>query len=72
MMRQSEFKRKYDPEMRKYTKQHIYGEGIMDSVKSFFKKPTPKSSMHKTSTYTTSTSQKSDISAELICRQKGG
>ena len=41
MIRQSEFKRKYDPEMGKYTKQHIYGEGIMDSVKSFFK-PTPK------------------------------
>ena len=37
MMRQSEFKRKYDPEIGKYTKQHIYGEGIMDSVKSFFK-----------------------------------
>ena len=35
MMRQSEFKRKYDPEMGKYTKQHIWGEGIMDSVKSF-------------------------------------
>ena len=47
MMRQSEFKRKYDPEMRKYTKQHMYGEGIIDSVKSFFKKPTPKSSMRK-------------------------
>lgn len=42
IMRQSEFKRKYDPEMGKYTKQHIYGEAIMDSVKSFFKKPTPK------------------------------
>ena len=41
-MRQSEFKRKYDPEIGKYTKQHIYGEGIMDSVKSFFKKPTSK------------------------------
>ena len=46
MMRQSEFKRKYDPEMGKYTKQHIWGEGIMDSVKSFFK-PTRKSSMRK-------------------------
>ena len=46
MKRQSEFKRKYDPEMGKYTKQHIYGEGIMDSVKSFFK-PTRKSSMRK-------------------------
>ena len=41
-MRQSEFKRKYDPDTRKYVKQHIYGEGIMDTVKSFFKKPTPK------------------------------
>ena len=47
MMRQSEFKRKYDPEVGKYTKQHVYGEGIMDSVRSFFKKPTPKSSMRK-------------------------
>ena len=45
-MRQSEFKRKYDPEMGKYTKQHIYGEGIMDSVKSFFK-PTSKTSKLK-------------------------
>ena len=47
-MRQSEFKRKYDPELGKYTKQHIwsgksyiYGGGIIDTVKSFFK-PTPK------------------------------
>ena len=40
-MRQSEFKRKYDPEMGKYVKQHIYGEGIMDSVKSLLK-PTVK------------------------------
>ena len=46
MMRQSEFKRKYDPEIGKYTKQHIYGEGIMDSVKSFFK-PASKSSIRK-------------------------
>ena len=43
MMRQSEFKRKYDPKLGKYTKQHIYGEGIIDTVKSFFK-PTPKTS----------------------------
>ena len=41
-MRQSEFKRKYDPDTGKYERQHIYGEGIMDTVKSFFKKPTPK------------------------------
>ena len=41
MMRQSEFKRKYDPEMGKYVRQHIYGEGIIDTVKSFFK-PTQK------------------------------
>ena len=50
-MRQSEFKKKYDPDMVKYTKKHIYGEGnalrtgggVMDSVKSFLgKKPTKK------------------------------
>ena len=42
-MRQSEFKKKYDPDMGKYTRKHIYGEGIMDSVKSFLgKKPTKK------------------------------
>ena len=42
-MRQSEFKKKYDPVTGKYVKQHIFGEGIMDSVKSFLgKKPTKK------------------------------
>jgi len=45
-MRQSEFKRKYNPELGKYTKQHIYGEGIMDTVKSFFK-PTKNQSKPK-------------------------
>ena len=35
MMRQSEFKTKYDPELGRYTKQHIYGEGVMDAFKSF-------------------------------------
>ena len=43
MMRQSEFKRKNEPDIGKYTRKHIYGEGIMDSVKSFLgKKPTKK------------------------------
>ena len=42
-MQQSEFKKKYDPDTGKYTRKHIYGEGIMDSVKSFLgKKPTRK------------------------------
>ena len=42
-MRQSEFKKKNDPDTGKYLRQHIYGEGIMDSVKSFLgKKPTKK------------------------------
>ena len=35
MMRQSEFKKKYDPELGRYTRQHIYGEGMMDVFKSF-------------------------------------
>ena len=37
-MRQSEFKMKYDPELGRYTGQHIYGEGMMDVFKSFGKK----------------------------------
>ena len=37
-MRQSEFKMKLDPELGKYTRQHIYGEGMMDVFKSFGKK----------------------------------
>ena len=35
MMRQSEFKMKLDPELGKYTRHHIYGEGMMDVFKSF-------------------------------------
>ena len=43
MMRQSEFKKKYDPDTGKFSKKHIYGEGIMDNVKSFLgRKPTKK------------------------------
>ena len=34
-MRQSEVKKKYDPELERYTKQHIYGKGVMDVFKSF-------------------------------------
>ena len=42
-MRQSEFKKKYDPDTGKFSRKHIYGEGIMDSVKSFLgRKPTKK------------------------------
>ena len=43
MMRQSEFKKKYDPDIGKFSRKHIYGEGIMDTVKSFLgKKPSKK------------------------------
>ena len=34
MMRQSEFKKKLDPELGRYTRQHIYGEGLTDVFKS--------------------------------------
>ena len=37
MMRQPEFKMKYDPEIERYTKQHIHGEGISDVFKSIGK-----------------------------------
>ena len=38
MMRQSEYKKKLDPELGRFTRQHIYGEGITDVFKSFGKK----------------------------------
>ena len=37
MMRQSKFKMKPDPELGRFRKQHIYGEGMMDVFKSFGK-----------------------------------
>ena len=33
-MRQSGFKKKYDPELGRFTRQHIYGEGVMDVFKN--------------------------------------
>ena len=33
-MRQSDFKKRYDPEMGRFTRQHIYGEGVMDIFKN--------------------------------------
>ena len=34
-MRQSDFKKKYDPELGRFTRQHIHGEGVMDIFKNF-------------------------------------
>ena len=33
-MRQSESKTRYDPELGRFTRQHIYGEGVMDVFKN--------------------------------------
>ena len=33
-MRQSDFKKRYDPELGRFTRQHIYGEGMMDVFKN--------------------------------------
>ena len=33
-MKQSEFKIRYDPELGRFTRQHIYGEGVMDVFKN--------------------------------------
>ena len=33
-MKQSEFKKRYDPELGRFTRQHTYGEGVMDVFKS--------------------------------------
>ena len=32
-MEQSEFKKRYDPELGRFTRQHIYSEGVMDVFK---------------------------------------
>ena len=34
-MRQSEFKMRFDPELGRFRRQHVYGEGIVDVFKSF-------------------------------------
>ena len=31
-MRQSEFKKRYDPELGRFSRQHIYGEGVFDTL----------------------------------------
>ena len=33
-MKQTEFKKRYDPELGRFTRQHIYGEGVMDVFKN--------------------------------------
>ena len=35
MTRQSEYKKRFDPELGRFTKQHVYGEGITDVLRSF-------------------------------------
>ena len=34
-MRQSDFKKRCDPELGRFTRQHIYGEGVVDVFKNF-------------------------------------
>ena len=34
MTRQSEYKKRFDPELGRFTKQHVYGEGITDVLRS--------------------------------------
>ena len=33
-MKQSEFKKRYDPDLGRFTRQHIYGEGVLDVFKN--------------------------------------
>ena len=33
-MRQSDFRKKYDPELGRFTRQHIHGDGVMDVFKN--------------------------------------
>ena len=50
MMRQSEVKMKFDPELGHFTKQHIYGEGVRSFIKNKLSKkksPAPEGSIDK-------------------------
>ena len=46
-MRQGELKKKYDPVTGKYTRKHVYGEGISDKVRSFGSKVSGKKTPKK-------------------------
>ena len=37
-MCKSDFKKRYDPELGRFTRRHIYGEGVMDVFKNFASK----------------------------------
>ena len=68
MSRQSEFKMKLDPELGRYTRQHIYGEGMMDVFKSFGSKLFGKT-MKKLLKIITRTKLKQDLDLLLIIQE---
>ena len=47
MMRQSEFKMKFNPELGRFTRKHVYGEGITDVFKLVGKTAPPKQVVKK-------------------------
>lgn len=77
-MRQSEFKMKYSPETGKYTKQHIYGEGINDKFKSFSsklfgktsKKDTKKAEIFASKTNKHASKKAGDKIVKMLSREK--
>ena len=52
-MRQSDFKKKYDPELGRFTRQHIYGKGVMDVFKNIGSKIFGKTLKHAAKTAAT-------------------
>ena len=70
MMRQSEFKKKFDLDMQKFSRKHIYGEGLMDSVKSFIKKPTRKKVTFSPPPKPTSTKNAGDKIVKILSKEK--
>ena len=52
-MRQSDFKKKFDPELGRFTRQHIYGEGVMDVFKNIGSKILGKTMKHAVKTAAT-------------------
>ena len=71
-MKQSEFKRRYDIEMGRYVKKHIYGEGISDVFKMIGKKAFGKTAKEAAKTATKKALQTAATKTGKYAGEKAG
>ena len=71
MMRQCEFKKRYDPNLDMYVTKHMYGEGISDVFKTVGKKLLGKTAKSAATTAATKTGEKGGYKIfELLRKNK--